>query len=139
MTSEFDSSGKSGNAINMSLFSFACFIQYRLRYRYHSTCPRTLHLIEVCFAFSCFLYLFFFQRVLRGGGWWLPPTLVENETPPDISIKVAWSYFSKFCFIFHLKDHQTEDVNLKFQLNWSNCFDLVSNFVYCSFLYNYYM
>ena len=40
-------------------------------------------------------------------------------------LKVAWSYFLKISFVFHLKDHHTRDVNLKFQLNWSNRFDLV--------------
>ena len=42
-------------------------------------------------------------------------------------------------FIFHLKDHHTKDINLKFQLNWSNGLDLVSNFVYCSCLYYYFV
>ena len=41
------------------------------------------------------------------------------------AVKGARSYFSKFNFIFHFKDHHTEELNLKFQLNWSNRFDLV--------------
>ena len=44
------------------------------------------------------------------------------------------SYFSKFSFIFHLKYHHTKDINLKFQSNWSNRLDVVSNFMYCSCL-----
>ena len=48
-----------------------------------------------------------------------------------VGVKGARFYFSKFCFVFHLKDHHhTEDVNLNFQLAWSNCLDVLSNFVY---------
>ena len=32
-------------------------------------------------------------------------------------IKGCTVLFSKFSFVFHLKDHRTKDVNLKFQLN----------------------
>ena len=46
---------------------------------------------------------------------------------------------SKLSFIFNLKDHHIKDVNFKFQLNWSNRLDLVSNFVHCSCLYIYSM
>ena len=49
------------------------------------------------------------------------------------------SYFSKFSFIFYLKGHHTKDVNLNFQLNWSNHLAVVSNFVYYSCPYNYYI
>ena len=54
--------------------------------------------------------------------------------------KGARSYFLQFNFIFYSKDHHTKDVNLKFQLNWSNRLYVVSNnFVYCTCLYNYYV
>ena len=56
-----------------------------------------------------------------------------------ITFKGLRSYFSKFSLVFHLRDHHNKNVNLKFQLNWSNHFDVVSNFVYCSCLYNYHV
>ena len=60
----------------------------------------------------------------------------SGDAPHFLSrLKGARSYFYKFSFVFHVKDHHTKDVNLKFQLNWSNCLDVVSNFVYCSCLY----
>ena len=34
----------------------------------------------------------------------------------------APSYFSKFSFLFHLKNHHSKGVNLKFQLKWSKPF-----------------
>ena len=54
-------------------------------------------------------------------------------------IKGARSYFSKFSFIFDLKDHHTKDVDFKLQFIFSNRLDLASNFVYCSCLYKYSM
>ena len=47
------------------------------------------------------------------------------------SVQDAWSYFSKFSFLFHLKNHHYKDVNLKFQLEWSDCLA-----VYYSCLYH---
>ena len=49
-----------------------------------------------------------------------------------LSIKSARSYFSKFSFLFHLRNHHSKDINLKFQLNQSSCLDC--NFIYCSYL-----
>ena len=46
-------------------------------------------------------------------------------------LKGAWSYFSKFSFLFHLKNHHSKDVNSKFQLKQSSCFNIWNNFVYC--------
>ena len=43
--------------------------------------------------------------------------------------KDEWSYFSKFRFLFHLKDH-SKDVDLKFCLKWSSSLDVRSNSVY---------
>ena len=40
--------------------------------------------------------------------------------------------------MFHLKDYHTKDVNLKFQLTWSNSLDVVSNFIYIAVAYNDY-
>ena len=39
----------------------------------------------------------------------------------------APSYFSKFSFLFHLKNHHSKIVNLKFQLKWSSHLDVGSN------------
>ena len=53
-------------------------------------------------------------------------------------LKGAQSYFSKFSFLFHLKNHHSKDVNLEFQLKWSSRLDVHSSFVkfvYCSYLY----
>ena len=36
------------------------------------------------------------------------------------------SYFSKFCFLFHLKNHHSKDVNFKFQLKQSSHLDVGS-------------
>ena len=47
-------------------------------------------------------------------------------------VNVARSCFSKFSFLFHLKDHYTKDVNFEFQLNRSNRLDVASDFVHCS-------
>ena len=44
--------------------------------------------------------------------------------------KDAWSYFSKFSFLFHLKNHQSKGVNIKFQLKRSSRLDVPSNLVY---------
>ena len=41
-------------------------------------------------------------------------------------LKGAQSYFSKFCCLFHLKNHHSKDVNLKFQLKRSSRLDLQS-------------
>ena len=41
-------------------------------------------------------------------------------------LKGARSYFSKFCCLFHLKNHHSKDVNLKFQLKRSSRLDLQS-------------
>ena len=43
--------------------------------------------------------------------------------------------FSKFSFLFHLKNHYSKDVNFKFQLKQSSRLEIRSNFVYCSCLY----
>ena len=51
--------------------------------------------------------------------------------------KGAWSYFSKFSFLFHLKNHHFKDVNWEFQLKWSSHLDARSRFVYCSCQYFY--
>ena len=51
------------------------------------------------------------------------------------TIKGARSYFSKFSFLFHLKNHHSKDVNFKFQSKQSSCLDVQSNFVSCSCLY----
>ena len=59
----------------------------------------------------------------------------SHPIPPTYSpLKGARSYFSKFSFVFHLKCHHTKDVNLKFQLNWSNRLDVVSYNYYVSFI-----
>ena len=50
-------------------------------------------------------------------------------------VKGAGSCFSKFSFLFHLKDHYTKDVNFEFQLNRSNRLDVGSDFVHCSCLH----
>ena len=56
---------------------------------------------------------------------------IEKPLP----IKGTRSYFSKFGFLFHLKNHHSKEVNLKFRLRRSICSDVRSNFVYCSCLY----
>ena len=40
-----------------------------------------------------------------------------------------------FSFLFHLKNHHSKDVKLKFQLKRSSHLDVQSKFVYCSCLY----
>ena len=45
----------------------------------------------------------------------------------DFVIKVARSYFSKFSFLFHLKNHYSKAVNLKFWLKRSSRLDVRSN------------
>ena len=51
-------------------------------------------------------------------------------------IKGAWSYFSTFSFLFHLKNHHSKDVNFKFGLKRSSRLDVRSNFViFSSLLY----
>ena len=52
-----------------------------------------------------------------------------------INFKGARSYFSKFSFLFYLKNHHSKDANFKFQLKRSSRLDVRSNFVYCSCLY----
>ena len=42
--------------------------------------------------------------------------------------------FFKFTFLFHVKNHHSKNVSLKFWLKWSNL-DVRSNFVYFSCLY----
>ena len=44
-------------------------------------------------------------------------------------------FFSKFSFLFHLKNHPSKDVNFKFQLKQSRGLDVGSDFVYYSCLY----
>ena len=51
------------------------------------------------------------------------------------SLKDARSYFTKFSFLFHFKNHYYKDVNFKFQLKRSRRLDVQSNFVYCSCLF----
>ena len=41
-------------------------------------------------------------------------------------IKGARSYFSKFSFLFHLKNHHSKDAHLKFQLKRSGHLDVRS-------------
>ena len=48
--------------------------------------------------------------------------------------KDARSCFSKFSFLFHLKDHHIKDINFKFQLNRSSRLDVGNYFVDHSFL-----
>ena len=63
-----------------------------------------------------------------------------NQTNDDKkSLKRARSYFLKLNFVLQLKDHHTKDVNLKFQLNWSNYLEVGSNSKYSCCLYNYYV
>ena len=45
-------------------------------------------------------------------------------------LKDARFYFTKFSFLFHLKNHHSKDVNFKFQLKRSSHLD-EANFVYC--------
>ena len=64
--------------------------------------------------------------------------MIENIKVKSIwLIKDAHSYFSKFSFMFHLKNHHSKDVNLKFQLKWSCCLDVRSNFVYLQLCISY--
>ena len=53
--------------------------------------------------------------------WWHLLKL-ENELQKlrDI-VKDAWSYFSKFCYLFHMMKHHSKDINSKFQLKRSSC------------------
>ena len=57
------------------------------------------------------------------------------QVSQTVDIKDARSYFQKFSFLFHLKNHLSKDVNFKFQLKRSSLLDVRSNFVYCSFPY----
>ena len=52
-----------------------------------------------------------------------------------VGILGARSCFSKFSFLFHLKNRHSEDVNFKIRLKRSIHLDIWSNFVYCSCLY----
>ena len=76
--------------------------------------------------------------------WYLTTFLCENKATRWIltksprcdgvnlcicEVKDARSYFSKFSFLFHLKDRHSKDVNFKLHLKQS------SNFVYCSCLH----
>ena len=76
--------------------------------------------------------------------WYLTTFLCENKATRWIlakfprcdrvnlcicEVKGLQLYFSKFSFLFHLKDRHSKDVNFKFHLKQS------SNFVYCSCLY----
>ena len=63
------------------------------------------------------------KREFEQASIWLKDNLNENDFQPVtrvaniaahktyLRIKVARSYFSKFIFIFHLKDHHTKDFN----------------------------
>ena len=50
-----------------------------------------------------------------------------------MQLKGAQSYFSKFSFLLHLKNHHSKHVNLKFCLKWSSSLDVQSIFVYISY------
>ena len=57
--------------------------------------------------------------------------------------KGAWSYFSKFSFLFHVKNHLSKDVNLEFQLKQSSRLDVGSSCIavacilLCKLYYSY--
>ena len=48
-----------------------------------------------------------------------------------IERNIGKSYFSKFSFLFHLKNHHSKDVNFKFQLKQLSGLGVRCNFVYC--------
>ena len=52
----------------------------------------------------------------------LPP--YSGKIAIDETLKVHSPIFKKFVFLFHLKDHHTKDVNLKFWLYWSSHLDV---------------
>ena len=54
------------------------------------------------------------------------------------TFKGAQSYFSRFSFLFHLKNHLSKDVNFKFQLKQSSRLDVQTIlYIYCSCPYLY--
>ena len=54
----------------------------------------------------------------------------QPKCDPFNYFKGARSYFLKFSSLFHLKNHHSKGVNLKFQLKRSSRLDERSNFVY---------
>ena len=53
----------------------------------------------------------------------------------NITVNGERSNFSKFSFLCHLKNHNSNDVNLKWQLKWKSRLDVQSSFMHCSCLY----
>ena len=52
----------------------------------------------------------------------------------SLKLKAARSYFSKFSFLFHLKNHHSGDVKFEISVETIKPFGRTNNFVYCSCL-----
>ena len=59
---------------------------------------------------------------------WMIITLILGFVIPIGYLKGERSYFLKFSFLFHLKNHHFKVINLKFELKWSSRLDIKNNF-----------
>ena len=82
---------------------------------------------EICVDFKQHIY-----RWYAVGVYEIPTTQIIWNT----WLKGA-QYVSKFCFLCHLKNHHSKDVNSKFEFKWSSRMDVRSSFLICSCLLSY--